>query len=123
MKRTISEIIDLIKQKKESAINTRKKHIDNKSEYASYIDTGYIEAYTDILALLETSHLIEKEKAIEILKNKFAITLVFYPDERVDNLIRFISKTDYEKTGFERRTVEKITDEEFVILREAFEND
>ena len=78
MKRTISEVIDLIKQKKESA---EKEH---EQLYVSFISKdmpseeqarysrlcGNDEAYIDVLSLLESSHLIEQEKAIEILKRK-----------------------------------------------------
>lgn len=62
MKRTIEEVIDLIKQKRQSAINAierlpRRRTIRTES-LASTIDT-----YTDVLALLETSHLTEEQKA------------------------------------------------------------
>lgn len=97
MKRTISEVIDLIKQKKESAENTRKKHIDNKSKYASYIDTGYIEAYTDILALLESSHLVEQEKVLSVLKEMAnGIKEMKNQDIQVKDLIMSISESTNE---------------------------
>lgn len=83
MKRTISEVIDLIKQKKESAERTRRQIYadfinrempmprEKRDRYERFV--GYDEAYTDILALLESSHLIEQEKAIEILKKRLTI--------------------------------------------------
>lgn len=81
MKRTISEVIDLIKQKKESA--EREKMRFNPVIMGDYIvpfDShlylkykSYEEAYTDILALLESSHLIEQEKALKMLKDRLII--------------------------------------------------
>ena len=78
MKRTISEVIDLIKQKKESAEKTLIKLTNDlspetlafreKEEKFIARKVGYVEAYTDILALLETSHLVEQEKELETLK-------------------------------------------------------
>lgn len=73
MKRTISEVIDLIKQKKENA-ESNLAYINNL--YPGSLEKmltkgeiiGTIKAYTDILALLESSHLVEQEKAIDILK-------------------------------------------------------
>lgn len=64
MKRTIEEVIDLIKQKRQSAINAierlpRRRTIRTE-RLACTIDT-----YTDVLALLETSHLTEEQKALD----------------------------------------------------------
>lgn len=85
MKRTISEIIDLIKQKKESAMNnlaqTTKTYVKAKMIGANCEEcikdgakiTGYIEAYKDVLSLLESSHLVEQEKALKMLKEAFNI--------------------------------------------------
>lgn len=85
MKRTISEVIELIKQKKESA---ERKH---RQIYEDFINRdmpmprgkrdrynrllGYDEAYTDVLCLLESSHLVEQEKVLEIFKKYFTFEI------------------------------------------------
>ena len=85
MKRTISEVIEIIKQKKENAMNslaqTTKTYVKAKMIGANCEEcikdgakiTGYIEAYKDVLSLLESSHLIEQEKALEILEPRIKL--------------------------------------------------
>lgn len=130
MKRTISECIDLIKQKKESAERTIIKLTNDlspetlgfreKEEKFIARSVGYVEAYTDILALLESSHLVEQEKAIEILKEKFVINLEEYNWDPTVYYISFCGKTDDEANGgIDRIAHEEITCKEYNILMEV----
>lgn len=132
MKRTISEIIELIKQKKEGAMDylahTTKTYVKAKMIGANceeYVKdgakiTGYIEAYKDVLSLLESSHLVEQEKAIDILKNKFIIKLEECNWNSTIYYISFCGKEDYERTGgIDCIADEKITEEQYDILNEV----
>lgn len=59
MQRTINEVYELIKQKKDNALN------DNKRAHTlieSYKLQSQIDAYTDIIILIETSGILTKEK-------------------------------------------------------------
>ena len=118
MKRTISEVIDLIKQKKESAeskrieiYNSNIPFMDKFADVNKYM--GYYEAYTDILALLETSHLIEQEKALDILKKAFDISVEEIYTIGYQLLI-------CEKNSYESVTGE-ITEEEYDLLKEVLD--
>lgn len=126
MKRTISEVIDLIKQKKESAekqLLSVLRPTDNlpgivktKIEFFQKIDgnvlRGNIQAYTDVLALLESSHLVEQEKALEILKKAF--------DIRVEKIKKgvFVS---YKLVAHKR--CKYLSPEEYELFNEVFKNE
>lgn len=59
MQRTIKDIYELIQQKRENAVN------DNKRPHTlieSYQLQGEIDAYTDVLRLIETSGVLENAK-------------------------------------------------------------
>ena len=72
MKRTIEEVMNLLEQKRESAINKLKMEQERiKKEWGKgliltininveYIK-GEIDAYTDVMCLIASSHLLEKD--------------------------------------------------------------
>lgn len=59
MKRTIDEIYKLINYKRESAINELKR--DKEDKYLREKLFGEIDAYTDVLVLIETSQVLKEE--------------------------------------------------------------
>ena len=109
MKRTISEVIDLIKQKKESAENERDLLFDAIDEA---ILNSTIDAYTDVLCLLESSHLVEQEKALEILKDKINII-------GNDNLNYYQLSLKPDKCVGDTADIMLITKEEHKVLKEV----
>jgi len=70
MKRTIQEVYEIIKEKRENARIDLERifNVDGKpSDIArQYKTIGYIEAYTDVIALIESSHLIDQPNLTEI---------------------------------------------------------
>lgn len=73
MKRTIEEVMDLLEQKRENALKTlATEQEENKKafekgkafERVSWVDTSYIkgeiDAYTDVICLIASSHLLNK---------------------------------------------------------------
>jgi hypothetical protein len=69
MKRTINDIYELLKQKRENAINDREKYcmpLGKKQPIKDFAIKckleGEIDAYTDVLILIETSKVLENEK-------------------------------------------------------------
>lgn len=123
MKRTISEVIELIKEKidncesNEFALHdAREMGLLNKTEKEKISElVGSKQAYTDVLSLLESSHLVEQEKAIEILKNKFVIKI--YDWELTYCFISFCGKEDYESNGgIDVTANEYISKEEYKVL-------
>jgi hypothetical protein len=68
MKRTINEIYELLKQKRKNAINDREKYCMPLGKEQPIKDfaikcklEGEIDAYTDIICLIESSQVLEKE--------------------------------------------------------------
>ena len=72
MKRTINEIYELIKQKRENAERDRQisyNIIEEAKNSEEYLDakmhskelTGEIDAYTDVICLIESSQVLEDE--------------------------------------------------------------
>lgn len=63
MKRTINEIYELLKQKKENALNdlTRERMRQYSSNKKMLQLQGEIEAYQDTITLIETSDILNKE--------------------------------------------------------------
>lgn len=60
MKRTLKEIYELIQQKKENALNDLNSYAPKTpAEFMKL--KGEIEAYTDVLVLIETSEVLENE--------------------------------------------------------------
>lgn len=73
MQRTINEIYELLKQKKENAINDRERTRKNNYQYVNGVKVyhvsnkeyelkGEIDAYTDIICLIESSGLVNQDK-------------------------------------------------------------
>jgi hypothetical protein len=62
MKRTIKEVYDLIKEKMDNAENELKKEEDKLYRMGL---RGEIEAYKDVLYLIENSHLSEEDKSVK----------------------------------------------------------
>ena len=60
MQRTINEIYELIKQKKENALIDLK--LNERNPLKSFNLQGEIDAYTDIICLIESSGLINQDK-------------------------------------------------------------
>lgn len=63
MKRTIKEVYDLIKEKRDNALNDYRRckgEVVRPSELK-----GEIDAYNDVLSLIESSHLLEEDKPVE----------------------------------------------------------
>lgn len=63
MKRTIKEVYDLILEKRDNALNDEKAN-ENDRFYLREI-TGAINAYEDVLCLIDSSHLLEEDKPIK----------------------------------------------------------
>ena len=59
MKRTIDDIYKLINYKRESAINELKREKEDKNLRERLF--GEIDAYTDVLVLIETSQVLKEE--------------------------------------------------------------
>ena len=66
MKRTIKEVYDLIKEKRDNAINelVRLSKINALETDRKYV-CGNKDAYQDTLSLIESSHLLEKDKPVK----------------------------------------------------------
>lgn len=61
MKRTLKEIYELIQQKKQNALNDLNGYAPKTpAEFMKL--RGEIDAYTDVLILIETSKVLENEK-------------------------------------------------------------
>lgn len=120
MKRMISEVIDLIKQKKENAEREKMRfnpvimgdYISPFDSHLYWKNKGYEEAYTDVLCLLESSHLIEQDKAIEILKDKINIV-------GNDNLNYYQLSLKPDKCVGDTADIMLITKEEHKVLSEV----
>lgn len=111
MKRTISEVIELIKQKKESAeIGYIREKKQNHYE-ATLVYESNLEAYTDVLSLLKTSHLVEQEKALEILKKAFDISI-----EKTEKGVFVLYRLVTHKRG------KYLSPEEYELLNEVFKD-
>lgn len=63
MKRTINEVYDLIVEKRDNALNDEKAN-ENDRFYLREI-TGAINAYEDVLCLIDSSHLLEEDKPVK----------------------------------------------------------